>query len=133
MRLWITFLALFAVNAHAETVFVGKVKNTEIPCSLRIVHTYYLNQIETPENFRADVVAEIEDDHKENHGTEIVLTVAPLKAGVMSGVGANGKDQMNVFVPNDASDLSAPTAYAVKWWHINHYHGAQCLGLTPSI
>lgn len=130
-----TSALLFSVNAFAHTEYVGTVKGTNAPCVFEVEQTYYENNIETPENFRADVAVSLEDgdDHDhgtEDHGDELTFTVKPsAMANIFSGFGANQKDQINVLVAANTKGLEAPTAVAIKWLHGNHFHTAQCINL----
>lgn len=129
MKLFLSLL-VFSNLAMAHVEFKGQLKGTSLPCSLHIEQVYYLNNVETPENLRVDIVASLEDDHHHAaHGEEFFFTIQPsARANVFSGIGANQKDQINVVAKN-AADLNTMDAFAVKWWHVNHFHSAQCVNL----
>lgn len=123
---------LFSVNAFAHTVYVGKVKGTNAPCEFEVEQTYFENNIETPENFRAEVAVSLTDgDHgSDKHGDELTFLVKPsAMPNIFSGFGSNQKDQINVLVAANTLGLDAPVAVSLKWLHGNHYHTAQCVEL----
>lgn len=126
-------LLLISANAFAHTVFVGTIKGTTIPCSLEIEQTYFENNIESAENFRADIHVSLESDGHGHlkHGEEFHFTVKPTnKAQILSGLAANQLDTINVLTAPGSQKLDAPVSFALKWMHINHYHTAQCLNLV---
>ncbi len=116
--------------ALAHDVYQGTLKGSNLPCTLEIDQVYYENNIETPENLRADIVVSLEDSHHKmaGHGEEFSITVKlssdPL---IYTGVGSNQKDQVNL-VTTDGT-FKTLSLYAVKWMHFTHFHSAQCLNL----
>ena len=119
---------------QAHTVFVGTLKGSNHTCSLEIEQTYYENNIETSENFRAEVAVNLEDGH--NHFNQCDLLTFSLKPSgkpqILSGVGANQKDLINVLTTVGSIGLESPVSFAVKWLHGNHYHTDQCLNLVKA-
>lgn len=115
--------------ANAQTEFKGTLKGSSLPCSLNIQQVYYANNVQRPENLRLDVVAVVEDEHHLiAHGEELFFTVGPgARQDILSGVGSNGKDQINII--RKTPSLESIDSYAVKWLHTNHFHSAQCVGL----
>lgn len=116
------------MNCFAQIQFDGAVKGTNKRCSLQIVQTWYENNVNQPQNFRADVVATLEDNHHASaQGEVLYFRIAPTaNPTILSGYAQNQKDIINVVRGAGANDLQA---YAVKWWHQNHFHSAQCLNL----
>ena len=130
MKIFLSMLFISNVAlAHSE--FVGTLKGTNLPCSVHIEQIYYVDNIEKPENLRADIVASLQDDHHLGaHGEEFLFTVQPsARADVLSGMGSNQKDQINVLRKAGSSALDVLESFAVKWWHVNHFHSAQCKNL----
>lgn len=125
----------FSVNAFSSTVFIGSVKGTGVPCTLEIEQTYFEDNIEIAENFRAEIAISLEDgdDHKNlKHEDEMIFIVKPsAKPNIFSGVGANQLDQVNLLVTPGTIGVESPVAVSIKWLHGNHYHTAQCLNLKP--
>lgn len=117
--------------AHGHKEFKGNLKGTSLPCTLHIEQIYYIDNIETPENLRADIEVILENDHHHSeHGEEFIFTIAPTNhSNIFSGLGDNQKDQINLIVKDNSVELSDPNFFAVKWWHINHFHSAQCVNL----
>lgn len=124
----------FSATAFAHTAFVGTVKGTGEACVLEVEETYYENNIETPENFRADVAVSLDDgdDHLKHEG-ELTFTIMPSgKPQILSGVGENQKDLINVLTAVGSTGLEAPVSFSIKWLHGTHYHTAQCLNLVKA-
>jgi hypothetical protein len=130
MKLNLMILALsFSFLSEASTVFKGTVKGTGEKCELEIVQTYFENNIENSENFRADITATIEDGDASGH--KISFTVkAGARPQFFSGIGDNQKDMINILTENLSKYLENPKAYSLKWWHVSHFHTGQCLNLT---
>lgn len=127
------FLSI-STTAFAHTAFVGTVKGTGAVCVIEIEQTYYENNIETPENFRADVAVSLDDgdDHLKDEG-ELTFTIKPSgKPQILSGVGENQKDLINVLTSVGSTGLEAPVSFALKWLHGTHFHTAQCLNLVKA-
>ncbi len=124
-------LLIFSNLAFARTEFIGNIKGTSQPCSLHIEQVYYIDNIETPENLRADVMASLENDHHQiSHGEEFFFTIKPAsRPNLFSGSADNQKDQLNVITKAGSLGLEIVDSYAVKWWHVNHFHSAQCVNL----
>lgn len=124
-------LLVFSNLAFAHSEFVGTIKGSSRPCSLHIEQIYYAHNVEKPENLRADVVASLEnDEHHITQGEEFMFTIKPQsRANLLSGIGANGKDQINVLTRAGTAALDVVDAYAVKWLHGSHFHSAQCVNL----
>ena len=123
-----------SVNAFAYTEYVGTIKGSNTPCVLEIEQIYFENNIEAPENFRADIAVSLEasdDNHiNDKHGNEFHFTVKPSgKPQILSGLGSNQQDSVNVLTSVGSTGLQAPVAFAIKWLHGNHFHTAQCLNL----
>lgn len=126
---YLILLSFFTEMAFAHALFRGNLKGTDLPCSIEIEEVYYLNNIETPANLRVDVIASLEDDH--DHGDDFFFTLKPTgRADLFSGLGDNGRDQLNLIINNGIPDFSDLNLYALKWWHINHFHSAQCVNLS---
>jgi hypothetical protein len=130
MKVLITLL-VFSNLAFAQTEFKGNLKGTSKPCSLHIQQVYFADNIEKPENLRADVMASLEDDHHHiSHGEEFFFTIRPTtRPNLFSGIADNQKDQLNVITKSGSLALEVVDSYAVKWWHVNHFHSAQCVNL----
>ena len=127
------FLSI-STTAFAHTAFVGTVKGTGAVCVIEIEQTYYENNIETPENFRADVAVSLDDgdDHLKHEG-ELTFAIKPSgKPQILSGVGENQKDLINVLTSVGSTGLEAPVSFALKWLHGTHFHTAQCLNLVKA-
>jgi hypothetical protein len=124
-----TLITALSVQAHTE--YAGKVKGTNLDCALHIDQTYFVNGEETPANFRADVTVVLQDDHHgASHGLELAFTIAPgANPSVLTGLGTNQRDQVNVFQKAGSLGVEDLQSYAAKWIHINHFHSAQCLNL----
>lgn len=131
MRFIALALMVISLNALAQTSYVGKQRGSNTDCFLHINNTYYLGDIETAANFRADVVLEFQDGaHGGGHNEELDFTIAPTSRNdVLSGLGLNGKDQANIFIKPGSTALTLPLNYAVKFLHGTHFHSAQCLNL----
>lgn len=133
MKIFLTGFSVFllSANAVAHTAYIGSLKATGEPCVLEIEQTYYENNSETPENFRADIVIGLDahDDHLKGAG-EVAFTIKPSgKPQVLSGVGENQKDLINVLTAVGSNGLESPVSYAVKLSHGGHFDTAQCLNL----
>lgn len=125
----VSFL-FFSTTVLAHSSFVGTIKNSGAPCSIEVEQSYYENNIETPENFRADVVVSLSDgdDNVNNR-----FTIKPSgKPQILSGVGENQKDLVNVLTSVGSTGLETPVSFALKWLHGSHYHTAQCLNLVKT-
>lgn len=122
-------LLVFTNVAFAHTEFRGNLKGNSLPCSLIVQQVYYAGNVERPENLRLDVLATIlGDDHHIAHGEEFFFTVMPVdRPNLLSGIGQNQRDQINVMTATNS--LDSINAFAVKWWHVNHFHSAQCVNL----
>jgi hypothetical protein len=131
MRFLAFALMLLSFNSFAQTTYIGNQRGSNSACFLHIKNTYYIDQIETAANFRADIVLEFQDGaHGGGHNEELDFTIAPTNRNdVLSGTGLNGKDQANIFVTPRSSGLSLPLNYAVKFLHGSHFHSTQCLNL----
>ncbi len=130
MKLLIVLL-LFSSLALAQIEFKGNIKGTAKPCSLLVQQVYYMNNIETAENLRADVMVSLEDDDQHiSREQDFFFTIkAAGRPSLFSGVASNQKDQLNVMSTAGSVGLAALDFYAIKWWHLNHFHSAQCVNL----
>lgn len=130
MKLIPALSVFLSLNAFAHVEYVGTIKGSTEPCSLEIEQTYFENNSDRPEDFRADVSVHLEDgDDHDKHGDSLDFTVKPsANPLVLNGVAANQKDQINI-LRKDLNGLNTPVSFALKWWHINHYHSIQCLNL----
>ncbi len=124
-------LLVFSSVALAQTEFRGNIKGTNKPCSLQVQQVYYVDNIEKPENLRADVKASLEnDEHLVSNAEEFFFTLRPAsRANLFSGTAENKKDQLNVFTKEGAPAFESVVSFALKWWHVNHFHSAQCVNL----
>lgn len=125
---------LVSTTAMAHVEYAGLLKGSNTPCVLEVEQTYFENNIETAENFRADVAVSLEaadDDHNhDKHGNEFNFTIKPSgKPQLLSGIGSNQQDLLNVLIAPGSSGLESPVAFAIKYLHGNHFHTAQCLNL----
>jgi len=134
----ITFLILgtllVSTTAMAHVEYVGTLKGSNTPCVLEVEQTYFENNTEAAENFRADVAVSLEaadDEHgHDKHGNEFNFTIKPSgKPQLLSGIGSNQQDLLNVLIAPGSAGLEAPVAFAIKYLHGNHFHTAQCLNL----
>lgn len=132
MRLSLVLLVLTStLSVEAATHFTGTVKGTGKNCELEIVQTYFENNVETPENFKADIAVTIEDGDVSGHKISFMVK-AGARPQFFSGVGENQKDMINILTTAGSKNLENPTAYSLKWWHINHFHTGQCQNLVKN-
>lgn len=138
MKFVLAFLFISAnAFAHTHMSFEGNLKNSAAPCTLHIEDIYYINNIETSENLRADVFVSLTDDHGHHHKLNILHSDEfnfTVKKGsrdhLFVGIAQNQKDQINILEKNNSTGLLEELDfYAIKWWHVNHYHSAQCVNL----
>lgn len=126
----------FTSTAFAHSTFTGSVKGTGEVCVLEIEQTYYENNTENPIDFRAEIAVNLNDgDHgnHDDHGEELTFIVKPsLNPQILSGVGANQKDLVNVLTSVGSNGIDMPLSFSVKWLHGSHYHTAQCLNLVKN-
>jgi hypothetical protein len=123
-------LLVFSNLAFASTEFRGNIKGKSQPCSLQIEQVYYVDNIEKPENLRADVTASLEDDHHISQMEEFYFTIKPAsRPNLFSGIADNQKDQLNVITKAGSLGVEIVDSYAVKWLHGSHFHSAQCVNL----
>lgn len=127
---------LVSTSAFAHVEYVGTLKGSNTPCVLEVENTYFENNTESAENFRADVAVSLEapaDDHDHgdgDHGNEFHFTIKSSgKPQLLSGVASNQQDLLNVLTAPGSAGLDTPTAFAIKYLHGNHFHTAQCLNL----
>ena len=123
---------LVSTNVMAHVEYVGTLKGSNTPCVFEIEQTYFENNTETAEHFRADVAVSLEaaDDDHDKHGNEFNFTIKPSgRPQLLSGVGSNQQDLLNVLTAPGSTGLEAPVAFAIKYLHGNHFHTAQCLNL----
>ncbi len=130
MKVFLSLL-VFSTVGLAQTEFRGTVKGTTKPCSLQVQQIYYVDAVEKPENLRADVKASLQnDEHLASNAEEFFFTLRPAsRANLFSGTAENKKDQLNVFTKAGAPAFKSVISYALKWWHVNHFHSAQCVNL----
>jgi hypothetical protein len=85
------FILVFSGWAFAQVNYKGNIKGKSKPCLLSIQQVYYVDNIEVPENLRADVVASLEDEHHQMfHGAEFFFTIRPAtRPNLFSGVADN--------------------------------------------
>jgi len=94
-----------------------------------IQRTYFIDEVETAANFRADVVIEFQERAHGRNSTETMdFTLAPAaRPNTFSGTA--GRDTLNVVVAPATQGLEAAQSYAVRYMHGNHFDSAQCLNL----
>lgn len=65
------------------------------------------------------------------HDTPQAITVQaiPDRPEVLVGTGANGQDQMAIFLSSNNLDLRQANSFNLKWLHGNHFHTNRCLHL----
>jgi hypothetical protein len=128
LNLIATSALLLSFNAFAHTEYVGTLKGTNSPCVFQVEQTFYENNIESPENFRAEVAVNLDDGH--GHQSGFTFLVKPsANLNIFSGLGVNQKDQINILVAANSKELESPVTVAIKWLHGNHFHTAQCINL----
>lgn len=130
MKLLLVLVA-FSNLVFAQAEFKGNLRGSSFPCSLQINQIYYTNNIETPENLRADVIASFDkDDHHLGQGEVFFFTIKPgARSNLYSGFAANQKDQINILTKPGSIALDIVESFSMKWWHTNHYDSAQCVNL----
>ena len=125
----LVFQLKFAYS-YEPTYFQGKVRISGRPCTLEILRTYF-DFYERPEDFRADVRITVSDEIH-GHMEEFFFKLAPTnRVNVFTAMGEGQTNQMNLFIAPGRSGFSHFTHYAVRWWHVNHFHSAQCVDLVP--
>lgn len=132
MRFIALVLILLSFNALADTTYVGKQPRRNTDCFLHIKNTYYVGEVETAANFRADVLIEFRDfAHGGGRSEELDFTVSATNSNdLLSGLGENGKDTINLFITPGSIGLSSPTKYAARFLHGSHFDSVQCLNLV---
>jgi hypothetical protein len=110
---------LVSTSVYAQTEFVGQISGHNTECSLII------NQMNAGS---ADITVIFSDDHKAAKGESLNFTITPSSNILWAGVGANGKDRVQVRLAPGA-ELTSPSSYAVRWLHGSHFHNIQCLNL----
>ena len=129
IKLMTLALALSASCAFADT-FVGTQARINTECKLIVQRTYFMNEVESAANFRADVTVEFwEKGHGANHLETLDFTLAPsARANELTGTAQ--RDTLIVALTPASTHLEAPVSYGVRYLHGNHMHSAQCQRLA---
>lgn len=65
-----------------------------------------------------------------NHGgataAPFTVKIHPTKPGVVLGAGANGQDEIAIFLDPQDLDLRNAKSFNLKWFHVNHFHTNRC-------
>lgn len=105
----------------------GKDSITAKECFLFVMDLGFTGPEQKPEQFFAKVLTAY------SHGQEVpapieIRSVAG-RAGVLSGTGANGKDQIAVFLDPVHLDLKNIKSFNLKWLHGTHFHTSRCVNM----
>lgn len=104
------------------SLFDGVDQATKQPCSL-----FILEFNETPQGVRAK--AETSYSHQGEKPEAFQVSGVPNKAGVLSGIGTNGKDQLVLFFEPSQIELRNLKFFNLRWLHRGHFHTERCLNL----
>lgn len=96
-------------------------------CLLFVTDVGFNGPEQTPDQWYATVQTSY------NHGgaTAAPFTVKahPTRPGVLFGTGANGQDQLAIFLDPQDLDLRNAKSFNLKWLHVDHFHTNRCVNM----
>jgi hypothetical protein len=101
---------------------------TKEECLLFVTEVGYTGPEQTADQFFA--VVETSYAHGSDHAAPFTVKAVANKAGVLSGLGSNGQDQIAIFLDPQALDLRNVKSFNLKWLHGNHFHTNRCVNMT---
>lgn len=102
--------------------YQGVDQATKQACTLTV-----LEVSETPQGVRATV--ETSYSHLGESPEAFRVEGVPNRAGVLSGFGSNGKDQLVLFFEPTQIDFQNLRSFNLRWLHRGHFHTERCLNL----
>jgi hypothetical protein len=113
-------MALYVPNDSVQLVFSGADASNQRACHL-YVH-------ESGKDSGGVFFAKVSTSYAHSGETAdpIVVKEDPARPRTLSGIGANGKDQLVVFLDQGIPDLQSASSYNLRWWHVNHFHNHRC-------
>lgn len=100
---------------------------TKGKCLLFVTGVGFTGAEQTPDQWYATVQTSY------NHGgataAPFTVKIHPTSQGVLQGSGANGKDQLAIFVRTEALDLRNISSFNLKWVHGDHFHTNRCANM----
>jgi hypothetical protein len=100
---------------------------TKEDCLLFVTEVGFTGPEQTPDQFYA--VVETSYNHAGSHAAPMTVKSLASKPGTLSGVGANGQDQIVLFLNPQSLDLRTIKSFNIKWLHGNHFHTNRCVNM----
>lgn len=97
-------------------------------CLLFITDVGFTGSEKTDDQFYA--VVQTSYSHNQDHAEAITVKTVPGKSGVLMGLGANGQDQIALFLDPQVLDLKNIKSFNLRWLHGNHFHNNRCVNMT---
>lgn len=129
----VLILALFVNPAFAYspegTLFTleGKDAGTSEECFLFVIEVGFTGPAQTPDQWYSQILTSYSHDH--DSPEPITVRQHPTRPDVLLGTGANGQDEIAIFVNPGILDLKNAKSYNLKWLHNGHLHTNRCLNL----
>lgn len=98
-------------------------------CFLFVTDLGFTGPEQTPAQFFAKVQTSY--SHDRDAAQEITVQLHATRPDVLVGTGANGQDQIAIFLDPHTLDLRTAKSFNLKWLHGTHFHTNKCMGLTP--
>jgi hypothetical protein len=96
-------------------------------CSLFVMDVGYTGPEQTDEQWYASVLTSY--NHNGASASSITVRKHPTRPGALTGVGANGEDEIAIFLEPQDLDLRNAKSFNLKWRHDDHFHTNRCLNL----
>jgi hypothetical protein len=101
---------------------------TQDECLLFVTDLGFTGPEQTPDQFFA--VIQTNYAHGDAQAAPFTVKIVTNRPGVLSGVGANGQDQIALFLDPQSLDLRNVKSFNLKWLHGNHFHTNRCVNMT---
>lgn len=125
---WIT-LGAHRVSANTLVELQGQDAANKSECSLFVTEVGFTGPEQTPDQWYARVHTSY--DHNGDSPSQILVRMHPSRPGALVGNGANGQDQIAIFLDPQNLDLNNAKSFNLKWLHGDHFHTNRCVNLSP--
>ncbi|WP_413581666.1 hypothetical protein [Bdellovibrio sp. HCB288] len=105
----------------------GEDASTKSACMIFVTEVGYTGSEQTPDQWYAVIATSYSHGHVA--ASPITVKIHPERAGVLFGTGANGQDQIAVFLNPQDIDLKNINSFNLKWLHGDHFHTNRCVNM----
>lgn len=108
-------------------VLEGKDAVTRKDCALYVTDVGFTGPEETADQFYAVILTSY--THGEDQPDPITVMFNQQDPSILTGFGANQKDQVALFTESGSQDLAKVKSFSLRWFHHNHFDNFRCTQL----